>query len=340
MNGNEDAQSEVEVPNAIDPYEVLGLAIDATEGDVKKAYRKAALKNHPDKVPAERKEEANSAFQKIAFAYAILSNPGRRKLYDETGSVEESVSIDPDWSWSDFYRAQFADVITSDAIAVFAAKYKGSDEERDDLLRAYTQSKGNMDTVYEEVMLSDFRQDDERFRAIIDEAIELGEVDSYATYRNENSVKRERRRCKINKEAREAKELAMKLGVHDKLFGGHAFGDDGTNDPPQMLGSKKTRKTNVSTKAKVSNANLAALIQSRQGDRTRQDIFLDQLAEKYGAKVSKKGKTCANIDEPPEDAFRATAARLNASRQAKRKVNNEEPELEMRAKKAVRRPAK
>lgn len=47
MSDSEDAASEVDVPTSIDPYEVLGLERTASEADVKKAYRKAALRNHP-----------------------------------------------------------------------------------------------------------------------------------------------------------------------------------------------------------------------------------------------------------------------------------------------------
>ena len=50
MSENEDAKSEVDVPAAIDPYEVLGLETTATADKVKKAYRLAALKNHPGMV--------------------------------------------------------------------------------------------------------------------------------------------------------------------------------------------------------------------------------------------------------------------------------------------------
>ncbi|XP_035273363.1 dnaJ homolog subfamily B member 14 [Anguilla anguilla] len=65
-----------------DYYEVLGVSKDANEEELKKAYRKLALKFHPDKNHAPG---ATEAFKKIGNAYAVLSNPEKRKQYDLTG---------------------------------------------------------------------------------------------------------------------------------------------------------------------------------------------------------------------------------------------------------------
>lgn len=75
-----------------DPYQVLGVAPDATETDIKKAYRKLALKFHPDRHtdPAD-KEEATSKFAAIAGAYEILTDTHLRNEYDRT-QKEESAS--------------------------------------------------------------------------------------------------------------------------------------------------------------------------------------------------------------------------------------------------------
>ncbi|KAJ2898014.1 DnaJ-domain-containing protein [Zalerion maritima] len=334
MSDNEDVASEVGVPTAVDPYEVLRLASTATEDEVKKAYRKAALKNHPDKAPADRKEEAHSAFQHIAFAYGILSDPARRKLYDETGSTEESISADPDWSWTDFYRAQFADVVTADAISAFAAKYRGSDEERRDLLNAYTNAEGDMDNVYTKVMLSNIVEDDERFRAIINKAIEAGEAEEYPTYKGDTRAKRDKRRKKANKEAEEAEEMAKHLGVHDKLFdGGNTTAPESDQKEEAPPKKKKSGKA-VSAKKKAAKkekadpkAGLAALIHSRQIGRANNDVFLDRLAEKYGAKEPRKkakkngkasNKAAEREDEPDDDAFEATRRRLDEQRKKRK----------------------
>ncbi|KAG9302339.1 hypothetical protein G9A89_008831 [Geosiphon pyriformis] len=65
-------------------YEVLGITIDATEEDIRKAYRKQALAWHPDK-NVDRREEAEARFKLIAEAYEILSDTEKRQIYDEYG---------------------------------------------------------------------------------------------------------------------------------------------------------------------------------------------------------------------------------------------------------------
>ena len=67
----------------VDYYKVLGLSQSATPAEIKKAYRRLALKWHPDKNP-KNKEEANEMFKRISEAYEVLSDESKRKLYDES----------------------------------------------------------------------------------------------------------------------------------------------------------------------------------------------------------------------------------------------------------------
>ncbi len=66
-----------------DYYKVLGVTKQSTEEEIKKAYRKLALKYHPDKNPEDK--EAESKFKEITEAYEVLSNPEKRKKYDSYG---------------------------------------------------------------------------------------------------------------------------------------------------------------------------------------------------------------------------------------------------------------
>ena len=62
-------------------YDVLGVARDASDADIKKAYHVLILKHHPDKGGEEAK------FQECTSAYRVLSNPSHRQSYDECGIV-------------------------------------------------------------------------------------------------------------------------------------------------------------------------------------------------------------------------------------------------------------
>ncbi|KAH7027911.1 DnaJ domain-containing protein [Microdochium trichocladiopsis] len=287
-------------PPVIDPYEVLGLDRDASPDKVKTAYRKAALKHHPDKVPVAERDEAHQKFQSIALAYAILSDAARRKRYDETGSTSESIVDSDGFSWSDYYREQFKDAVSEDAIDKFAKIYKRSDEEKDDILVAYEKFEGDMDAIYETVMLSNVLEDDDRFRAIIDEAITNKDVPAFKKYTKESKKSKEARIKAARDEGDEAEEYAKELGVHDKLFGNK-------KDAGKKGKSKKS-----------SEADLLALIQGNQKSRQQaQNDFLDNIAAKYAAPAKKGGKgkkRVADEDDISEEAFQAAAAKLKKGR--------------------------
>lgn len=290
-------------PPTIDPYEVLGLERSATADQVKSAYRKLALKNHPgetairirdsktlsltaaipDKVSEGKRKDAKETFQNIAFAYAVLSDPARRKRYDETGSTSEAIVDSEGFSWTEYYKEQFQDAISEDAINKFAAKYKGSDEEKDDILAAYEKLEGDMDGIYEMVMLSNVLEDDERIRKIIDDAIASGDVEAFTKYTKETKKSKQARIKAARSESKEADELAKELGVYDKLRG------------------KKSKKD--------SEASLAALIQRNQASRAS---AFDKLAEKYGAKPTKGNKRTAKEVEPDisDEQFGALQAKM------------------------------
>ena len=72
-----------------DYYKILGISKGAADEDIKKAYRKQALKWHPDKNKAANAEEK---FKEIAEAYEVLSDPKKREIYDQYGE-EGNVAI-------------------------------------------------------------------------------------------------------------------------------------------------------------------------------------------------------------------------------------------------------
>lgn len=225
----------------------------------------------------------------------MLSDPARRKRYDTTGSTAESIVDSEGFNWSEFYREQFKDAISTDAIEKFAKKYKGSDEEKDDVLVAYEQCEGDMDAIFEHVILSNVMEDEGRFREIIDTAIEEEGVPAFKAYTKESKAKRAARLRRARSEAEEAEDYAKELGVHDQIFG-------------DKKGKKKSKTGSEDA--------LAALIQRRQQDRS--ESFFDHLEAKYAApSKGKKGKKRAVDDEPSEEAFQAAAAKLKGSKKRK-----------------------
>ena len=69
-------------------YQTLGVKKTATDAEIKKAFKKMAIKYHPDK-NKDDPDKAKTQFQKIANAYETLSDPEKRAVYDEHG--EEGV---------------------------------------------------------------------------------------------------------------------------------------------------------------------------------------------------------------------------------------------------------
>uniref|UniRef100_A0A0D9UYV0 J domain-containing protein n=1 Tax=Leersia perrieri TaxID=77586 RepID=A0A0D9UYV0_9ORYZ len=76
----------------VDYYKVLGVDRGASDDDLKKAYRKLAMKWHPDKNPTSKKE-AEAKFKQISEAYEVLSDPQKRTIYDQLG--EEGLKGQP-----------------------------------------------------------------------------------------------------------------------------------------------------------------------------------------------------------------------------------------------------
>jgi len=68
----------------VDYYKTLDVSKSATETEIKKAYKKLALKWHPDKNP-DNLEEANKRFKEISEAYEVLSDERKRRVYDQYG---------------------------------------------------------------------------------------------------------------------------------------------------------------------------------------------------------------------------------------------------------------
>ena len=192
----------------------------------------------------------------------------------------------------------------------FKESYQNSDEEIRDVMAAYTVSKGDMNKVFDQVMLSNPLSDESRFRLIIENAIQAGDLEAFAVFNEEPESRRVKRQRRAAKESAEAMEYAKELGVYDTLF------------PANKASTHKN--TNGRTKARTSRkeqemqdeVGLAALIQ-KKNPQAKTNQFLDDLEAKYAGKKGKKRK----FEEPPEELFQQ-------NRQTKRGAPEAEVEVE------------
>jgi len=92
-----------------DYYETLGLSRQATDDQIRNAYRKLARKHHPDVNPGNK--EAEEKFKEINEAYSVLSDPQKRKQYDELGqNWKAGTDFKPPPDWGRDVRVEFGDL--------------------------------------------------------------------------------------------------------------------------------------------------------------------------------------------------------------------------------------
>ena len=112
-----------------DYYQALGVARDASDADIKKAYRKLAHKYHPD---VSKDPEGEEKFKDVAEAYATLKDAEKRAAYDQLGRHRPGEDFVPPSDWQQHYAQQpfgnggagsahFEDIDLSDLFAAFAS---------------------------------------------------------------------------------------------------------------------------------------------------------------------------------------------------------------------------
>uniref|UniRef100_A0A0B7A390 J domain-containing protein n=1 Tax=Arion vulgaris TaxID=1028688 RepID=A0A0B7A390_9EUPU len=222
-------------------YEVLGVTKESTK--------------QKNRVSSSEKETATKKFQILSQVYNILSDDGRRAEYDETGSVGEEISADEDKDWEKYWRLLFPKVTLKD-IEEFSLKYKGSDEELEDLKKLYLSSEGDIDIIMSNMMCS-CHDDEHRFVQLLADLIKEGSLLDFPAFSKESNKKKTARMRKAQAEAKEAEEEAKKLKLDN------------------------------------SGESLLTAIAQRQASRAAQaDDFLSHLEAKYasGAKKVAKGR--------------------------------------------------
>ncbi|KAJ2489331.1 hypothetical protein IWW37_004068 [Coemansia sp. RSA 2050] len=286
-----------EVP---DLYALLQVPRDATDEDLRKAYRKLALRTHPDKWahldPSSKEAQAKtSEFQQIGFAYTVLKDPKRRKTYDATGSLSDDI-IEEGKDWDAYFRQLWTGVVDATTIEQFSKSYKGSAEERADIIAAYSLHDGDLDLLFTEVMLAE-ADDEPRFIAVIEDAIKSKAIKRTKRYTKSKRGSDRRKRDAAN-EAAEADALRKELGLDDqlrKIKKRKHNGDDDDDDDDQGA--------------------ITALIRQRSSG--RMNAIISNIEQKYAKPKPasrKKGRRPAAAEsefvEPSEEEFLALQAKM------------------------------
>ena len=194
-------------------YDALSTSKKASQKDLKRAYRKLALKYHPDKQARNQSndssktlisiEEATAKFQAVSAAYEVLMDTKRRSVYDATGRIVEdnddeaahnsdstcrngkkdkrkpATDDQKQRRWNDFFHSVFNDIITADSKHGDADTYRGSGQEKEDVLKYYKTCKGDLKMVIR-CVVHGIEEDVDRWQKdIIEPSIRRGDVEDY-----------------------------------------------------------------------------------------------------------------------------------------------------------------
>eukprot|EP00850_Spirogloea_muscicola_P012602 SM000082S22844 [mRNA] locus=s82:270035:271593:- [translate_table: standard] len=288
--------------------QALGVERSATAEQIRRAYHRLALRLHPDKnpgdahvrrsprpppplpPPAPPPQAAKENFQSLQQVFAVLGDAERRRVYDQTGSLDDAelsgAAFD---SLYEFYRNVFKKVSADDIVA-FEAEYRGSAEETADLKQLYRRFKGNMAMVMA-WMLCSRDADCHRFVTILNAAVAEGELPITPP-----SHARLCTACELP-ERKTYRRWAQRVAERG---------------PPLESPLKPAARRDGNG---GSQGDLAALIRSRQGQRGEE--LVAALAAKYGKTEGKregKRRGGAAAHEPSEEDFVLAHKRVMAHR--------------------------
>ena len=106
-----------------DLYNILGVERDADVAKIKKAYKRMAMQYHPDR---NKTKDAETKFKEIQQAYSVLSNPEKKQMYDQFGTVDPQAGFGGGYSGGDSPFGDFSDIFNS----VFNSAFHGDDFTR------------------------------------------------------------------------------------------------------------------------------------------------------------------------------------------------------------------
>ncbi|KAL7482602.1 hypothetical protein ACHAW6_008278 [Cyclotella cf. meneghiniana] len=341
---------------------VLNVPRDATASQLRKAYYKKALQYHPDKLDAAKlsqaeRDDAKAKFQAISLAYTILSDEEKRAEYDDSGDLYDdeddfSSSKSGVKQWTDYFRNIFPTVTTAD-IDAFEVKYKCSDEEEADVLKYYTQFKGNLNKMLECVMLSSDVDKERWVKDYISPAIERGDVKDFndmlkktlgSTPAKTTKSKGGKKKSKLKVDEYDTSDddddapTAEIVDEDDEIMDTEPYdsnnrsqktrgGKSNTSKPspkkrPSVKKASAPSVKNKSDSSRIKKSSEEDLIAQIRGNAVtrRQEGFNSMMAdleERYGGKKKGRGKKNESEEDIPDDEFDKIQAKLMKNRRTK-----------------------
>lgn len=237
-----------------DVYKLMGIAKDAKEKDIKKAYHKLSLLVHPDRVPDAQKDESTEKFKVLSKIYQVLTDSQKRAVYDEQGIIDDD-DEGKLTNWLDLWSKIFKPLSEED-ISNYEKEYVGSELERTDIKKAYLGGKGCMNYIMNHVPFMKV-EDEPRFKEIVASMIASNEVPEYKIFTEEPAAKRNKRHKKY---ARESKEAVI---IKERI--------------------QRSREKDAEAEQEMSgDGNLEQLILARKNQReSNYNSLMDRLLEKY-----------------------------------------------------------
>ncbi|XP_030374448.1 J domain-containing protein CG6693 [Scaptodrosophila lebanonensis] len=221
-----------------DVYKLMNLKKDAKDKDIKKAYHKLSLLVHPDRVQEAQKEEATEKFKVISKIYQVLTDAGKRALYDEKGIIDDDEEESKLSSWLELWSKIFKP-ITKEDISNYEKEYVGSDLERTDIKKAYLGGKGCINYIMNHVPFMKV-EDEPRIQEIVRKMIADDEVPEFKIFTEEPAAKRKKRHRKYARELKEANEIKERMDQEEKQNGGGSL-------EQMILARKQSRESNYNS---------------------------------------------------------------------------------------------